>query len=246
MGIARRIAELYEIRLNALLDRVEDPREMLDYSHAQQQELLRTLRQQRADVMAARNLAATRERQLQQSADKLEAEAEQAVAADREDLARQALAWRAAILTHVDDLRAEQVALDGDEAVLAASEQRLRRTIEAFGVHKEIIKAHYTAAKATASVSQVVGGAHEEMGEVALATRRAEETTARLQARAHALDELLSDPGQQAVLPTLSPDQIQEQLDAVTTKAGIDAEIARIKDQLAAGTGSKPGGPAGR
>jgi phage shock protein A len=87
-----------------------------------------------------------------------------------------------------------QVALDGDEAVLAASEQRPRRTIEAFGVHKEIIKARYTAAKATASVSQVVGGAHEEMGEVALATRRAEETTARLQARAQALDELLSDP----------------------------------------------------
>jgi hypothetical protein len=40
MGIGRRIAQLYEVKVNALLDRAEDPREVLDYWHARQQELL--------------------------------------------------------------------------------------------------------------------------------------------------------------------------------------------------------------
>jgi phage shock protein A len=35
MGIARRIAELYQVKVNVLLDRAEDPREMLDYSYAE-------------------------------------------------------------------------------------------------------------------------------------------------------------------------------------------------------------------
>ena len=92
-----------------------------------------------------------------------------------------------------------------------------------------------------------------------LATRRAEETTARLQARAEALAELiaaqtpagpaeLGAPGGGATL-----DQIQAELDAVTTKAAVDQELARIKARLAAGTsaegepepGSPPATPAG-
>ena len=57
-------------------------------------------------------------------------------------------------------------------------------------MHKETLKARYTAAQAATSAGQVLGGMSEEMGDVDLATRRAEDTTARLQARADALDEL--------------------------------------------------------
>ena len=52
MGIARRIAELYEAKVNALLDHAEDPREMLDYSYAEQQVFLRQMRGAVADVAA--------------------------------------------------------------------------------------------------------------------------------------------------------------------------------------------------
>ena len=244
MGIARRIAELYEIKVNALLDRVEDPREMLDYSYAQQQELLRKIQQQTTEVVASRHLAQMQEMRLQHSADRLQGQAEQAVAAGQEELARQALAWRSAILVHAEDLRAEQVALRADEEQLAASARRLQRTIEAFGLHKETIKASYTAARAAASVSRVVGGASEEMGDVSLATRRAEETTARLQARAQALEELLISQGPGGPPPTASLEQIQAQLDAVTTQAAVEEELAQIKARLAAGTGPQADKPA--
>jgi phage shock protein A len=244
VGVARRIAELYEIKVNALLDRVEDPREMLDYSYAQQQAMLHKLKQQITAVAASRHLAQAQEAQLQHSADRLQEQAEQAVAAGKEDLARQALAWRSAILAQVDDLRAEQVALRADEEQLAASTRRLQRKTEAFGLHKETIKATYTAARATASVSQIVGGASEELGDVGLATRRAEETTARLQARAEALAELIASQSPAPETPDASAtlDQIQAELDAVTIKAAVDSELARIKARLAART-SAEGGP---
>jgi phage shock protein A len=244
VGVARRIAELYEIKMNALLDRVEDPREMLDYSYAQQQELLRRILQQTTEVVASRHLAEMQEMRLQHSAHRLQREAEQAVAAGQEELARQALAWRSAILEHVDDLRAEQAALRADEEHLTAGARRLRRTIEAFGVHKETIKASYSAAQATASVNRVVGGASEEMGDVSLATRRAEEATARLQARAQALEELLISPGPGGLPPAASLEQVQAQLDAVTTQGAVEEELARIKARLAAGTGPQADKPA--
>ncbi|HCU93331.1 MAG TPA: phage shock protein A [Actinobacteria bacterium] len=243
MGVARRIAELYEVKVNALLDRLEDPREMLDYSYAQQQAMLHRLQQQATEVAASRHLAQMQETQLQRSADRLQDQAEQAVAAGKEELARQALAWRSAILVHIDDLRAEQVALRADEEQLTASARRLQRKIEAFGLHKETIKASYTAAKASASVSQLVGGATEEMGDVGIATRRAEETTARLQARAQALEELLAAEGPGGPAPSASLEQVQAQLDAVTTKAVVEEELARIKARLATGAGTPAGKP---
>lgn len=89
--------------MNALLDRAENPREVLDYSYAQQQELLRRLRRQLTDVAAARKRAGTQEAQLRRSADRLHDQAEQALAAHRDELARQALALRSAILDHADD-----------------------------------------------------------------------------------------------------------------------------------------------
>jgi phage shock protein A len=89
--------------VNALLDRAENPREVLDYSYAQQQELLRRIRRQLTDVAAARKRAGTQEAQLRRSADRLHDQAEQALAAHRDELGRQALALRSAILDHADD-----------------------------------------------------------------------------------------------------------------------------------------------
>jgi hypothetical protein len=40
VGIGGRIAQLSEVKVNAPLDRAEDPREVLDYPRARQQKLL--------------------------------------------------------------------------------------------------------------------------------------------------------------------------------------------------------------
>jgi phage shock protein A len=60
MSIARRIAELYEVKMNAVLDRAADPREMVDYSYVQLQELLSEVRRGTAGMAAARRRAELR------------------------------------------------------------------------------------------------------------------------------------------------------------------------------------------
>ena len=243
MGIGRRIAELYEVKVNALLDRAEDPRQVLDYSYARQQELVLRIRRAIIDVAAARSRAAVQESQLRSSAARLQQQARQAVAADREELARQALALRTATLAQADDLVAEQTALRADEERLTAAARRLQQKVEAFRVHKETLKARYTASEAAASAA-ALGGISEEMSDVHLATRRAEDTAARLQARANALDEMLASGSPADVTGLASDREIQAQLDAVTTQAAVQEELAAIKNQLAAETRQPPDGPA--
>lgn len=50
MGIAQRIAELYAAKMNAVLDRAADPRELADYSYAQLQDLLTEVHRDAAQV----------------------------------------------------------------------------------------------------------------------------------------------------------------------------------------------------
>jgi phage shock protein A len=89
MGIGRRIAQLYEVKVNALLDRAEDPREALDYSYARQQELLLRIRRAITEVAAARTRAQMQESRLRRTAARLQRQARQAAAAGRDELARQ-------------------------------------------------------------------------------------------------------------------------------------------------------------
>lgn len=240
VGIGRRIAELYEVKVNALLDRAEDPRQVLDYSYARQQELVPRMRRAIIDVAAARSRAAVQESQLRSSAARLQQQAHQAVAADREELARQALALRTATLAQADDLAAEQTALRTDEERLSAAVRRLEQKVEVFRVHKEMLKARYTAAEAAASAGLALGGISEEMSDVDLAARRAEDTTARLQARANALDDMLASSSPADVTGLASDQEIQAQLDAVTTRAAVQEELAAIKEQLAAEASQPP------
>ena len=57
MSIARRIAELYEVKMNAVLDRAADPAELADYSYVQLQELLAEVRRGTAKPAASRQRA---------------------------------------------------------------------------------------------------------------------------------------------------------------------------------------------
>jgi phage shock protein A len=244
VGIGRRIAELNEVKVNALLDRAEDPRQVLDYSYARQQELVLRIRRAIADVAAARSRAAVQESQLRSSAARLQQQAHQAVAAGREELARQALALRMATLAQADDLAVEQTALRADEERLSAAVRRLQQKVEAFRVHKEMLKARYTASEAAAGASLALDGISEEMSDVDLAARGAEDATARLQARADALGELLASGSPADVTGLASDREIPAQLDAVTTRAAVQEELAAIKEQLAAEASQPPDDPA--
>jgi len=220
MSIARRIAELYKVKMNAVLDRAADPRELVDYTYVQLQELLAEVHHGRSEIAASRTRAQLRASGLQQAADRLSEQAEQAVLASRDDLARQALGRRTAILAQVSRLREQQDALRAEEQKMAEAGRRLQEKIDAFGMQKETIKAAYTVARARASIAEAFAGISGDVTDADVAFRRAEVEEADLQARATALDDLLTPGTPGGPGPALNDEQLQAQLDQISTRAG--------------------------
>ncbi|MEV7061728.1 PspA/IM30 family protein [Streptomyces collinus] len=231
-SIAHRMAALFRIKANKALDKAEDPREVLDYSYTQQQELLQKVRRGVADVATSRKRIDLQINQLRQSSGKLEGQAQQALAAGREDLAREALSRRTAVASQLTDLQTQQATLQAEEEKLTLASQRLQTKVDTFRISKETIKARYTAAEAQTRITEAVTGIGEEMGDVGLAMQRAEDKTEQLQARAGALDELLASGAlEDATLPA-GRDDIQAELERVTAGQDVDRELARMKAQL--------------
>ncbi|MGW5723404.1 PspA/IM30 family protein [Amycolatopsis sp. NPDC003865] len=231
MSIARRLALLFKVKANKALDRAEDPREVLDYSYQRQTEMLAQVRRGLADVATSRKRLELQARQLQQSADRLQAQAAQAVQAGQDDLAREALTRRAAALSQIQELQPQHDALKAEEDKLTVAQQRLQAKVEAFRTRKETIKATYTAAEAQSKIGEAVSGISEEMGDVGLAMQRAQDKTAQMQSRAAALDELMASGAlDDASSPTGQRDDIQAALDAATGPGtDIDRELAQLK-----------------
>jgi len=234
MSFLRRLAMLFRAKANKALDRAEDPREMLDYSYERQLELLQQVRRGVADVATSRKRVELQIAQLRQSSDKLQGQAQHALAAGREDLAREALTRKAAITSQMGDLQGQEASLQAEEEKLTAASQRLQAKVEAFRTRKETIKATYTAAEAETSIREAVTGISEEMGDVGMAIQRAQDKTEQMQARAGALDELLASGALQDATVPGGRDEIQSQLDALTAGHDVDDELARMKAQLPA------------
>ena len=54
MGLFSRFMTVFKSKLSAVVDRVEDPRDLVEYAYTQQQELLRKTKQGLVEVATAR------------------------------------------------------------------------------------------------------------------------------------------------------------------------------------------------
>src|SRR5215475_11304901 len=129
MGVMKRVSLVFKSKANKALDRMEDPRETLDYSYQTQLELLQKVRRGVADVATSRKRVELQINQLQQSADKLDRQARDSLAAGREDLAREALTRKAGIQSQLEDLQTQYASLQGEEEKLTAASQRLQQKV---------------------------------------------------------------------------------------------------------------------
>ena len=235
MGVMKRVTMVFRAKANKALDRMEDPRETLDYSYQTQLELLQKVRRGVADVATSRKRVELQINQLQQSADKLDRQARDSLAAGREDLAREALTRKAGIQSQLEDLQTQYASLQGEEEKLTAASQRLQQKVDAFRTRKETIKATYTAAEAQTRINEAFTGISEEMGDVGLAIQRAEDKTAQMRARAGAIDELMAS-GALEDMVSGPHDDIQAELDRMGAGTGVDRELERMKAELSQGS----------
>ncbi len=90
-GLLSRAATVIKAKFSKLLDRAENPSETLDYSYEQQLRLLQDVKRGVVDVTTSKKRLTMQTAQLEQNVVKLETQARQAVAANRDDLAKEAL-----------------------------------------------------------------------------------------------------------------------------------------------------------
>src|SRR3954464_12996107 len=164
-GLMSRASLVVNSKFSKLLDHAEDPGETLDYSYERQLELLQNVKRGIADVVTAKKRLEMQEAQLQQSVVKLETQAREAVAAGREDLARQALERKSGLQEQLQSLdqQAEQLQQQQDKRV--GRQKALSAKVEAFRRQKETIKAVYSAAEGQVRIGEAATGIGEQMAD---------------------------------------------------------------------------------
>src|SRR5213082_4114678 len=103
-GLLSRTALIIKAKYSKLLNRAENPTETLDYSYEQMLEQLQNVKRGVADVVTAKKRLELQTQTIEQNVVKLETQARQAVAAGRDDLAKQALERKAAAQTQLQGL----------------------------------------------------------------------------------------------------------------------------------------------
>lgn len=222
-------------KMNKVLNRMEDPRETLDYSYEKQLELLQNVKRGVVEVTSSKRRLQLQREKLMLNIDKLDGQAKDSIAVNREDLARQALERKAALVQQVESIDREIAELEKQEEKLIASEKRLSTKVEIFRTRKESVKAQYSAAEAQVKINESVTGISEEMADVGLALERAENKTEEMKARANAIDELMESGTLQDL--TGSKDDIDRELSKISAQSNVESELARLKAE--AGKGSE-------
>ncbi len=236
MSLFQRAHDLLAAKANTALDAAEKPDEMLDLSYEQMLDQITKVRQALVTIAASRKRIELQEEQLQHPVDHLQEQAKTALSLGKEDLAREALARKAAAQAQIDPMEAQHEQLAEQEEKLGQTLQALQQRVNTFRTQKEVLKAQYTAASAMTSVDESVAGISNTLGDSGQALQRAQDKIATMQARAGALDELL----QSGVLEDVGgdTDDIQKELDEAGTSADVDNELAALKAQI--GPASSP------
>ena len=227
-------------RFSRLLDRADDPVEILDYSYERQVEQLYGLQRDIADLVTAKKRVVQQRDRRQDQFRKLDAGARKALEFGREDLARQALERKRLVgqeLVGLDQLVSD---LERQQVQMVAHGREYRLRIERFRSRKEVAKAQYAVAKAQLVISDAVAGLSSQLREVGVRIERAREKAEDMNVRAGVIEEL-EGSGVLAAIGT-GEDDIDRQLREVSSGASIDAELARMKLEVDRGkSSSRPG-----
>jgi phage shock protein A len=222
-----RITTVIKQKANIIIDKYEDPREALDYSYTQQNELLNKLRRDIAEVVTAKRRLEMQKAKLWDNIRTLDEQARRSIDAEREDLAKLALERKNANLMQLQGLDKQIAEMLSEQEKLEQTEKRLSTKVEEFKSKKEVIKAQYSAAEAQVRIKENVTGISEEMTDIGMSLSKAEEKTEKMKAKSGALDEMINS----GVLTdyTSSKDSIEKELEQITLKGSVDEELAKLK-----------------
>src|SRR6266568_1199241 len=233
-GLWSRFMLIFKSKASRALDRAENPTETLDYSYEQMIQQLQNVKRGVADVVTAKKRLELQTQSIEQNVVKLETQARQAVTANREDLARQALERNAAAQQQLQGLDTQVPQLADQQEKLIASQQQLETRIESFRSQKEVITAQYSAAEAQVKIGEAATGIGRGMEDTGMAIQRAKDKTEELQARASAIDELTAS-GALEDFTAGDQTQLDRELAQISSSGQVEDELAKLKAEVGAG-----------
>jgi phage shock protein A len=242
MSLFQRAHEILEAKANRALDSAENPSEMLDLSYEKMLEQITQVKRALVDIAASRRQIEMQEQQLQHSVAHLQDQAKAALAQGNDSLAKEALSRKAAAQAQLDGMEPQHQQLSEQEEKLEQTLSALQHRVNDFRSQKELMKAQYTAAKAVSTVDESAAGISKTFEDSGAELQRAQDKIANMQAHAGAVDELL----QSGVLEDVGggTDDIQKELDEVSSSAEVDKELAALKAEVGAGNAAAQLGPA--
>jgi phage shock protein A len=238
MGIIDRLYNIFRAKANKVVDSLEDPKEILDYSFERQGEIMNKLRQDVTKVVTAKKQLEIQKAKLITSISTLEQQAKDALKNNREDLARLGLERKHTLQLEVKNLDKQIADIQGEQTKLEDTERRLSSKVEQFKTQKEIIKAKYSSADAQVKIKESITGLSEEMSDIGMSLSRAEEKTNNLQAKAQALDELIDSGVLTDYTATYeSPSShIEAELNKSSLSKAVDDELSKLKAEQQTGS----------
>ncbi len=226
MNLWSRIQMFFNVKTTAALDRLEDPRETLAYGYTRQRELLREVKRGLVEVTTARNQLEQQAQKLRNQVPQLQEQAQRALAAGSEDLARLALQRKQGCLTELAKLEKQLADVAEEVRKLTEAERQCSQRLEMFRNRRDTLSAVYTAAEAQVQVNETLGSLSGQSAELGNAIERAEERISRMQARATALDSLIQSG---SLTFWGNEDPIERELSEMSNQQAVEAELSQMK-----------------
>jgi len=226
MSILTQIEMFFKVKASALFNRLEDPRETLEFTYQRQQEMLQQVKKGLIEVATSRHQIEGQARKLRERLPLLDDQAKRALAARREDLARAALQRKQVCLSELARLDQQATEVAAEERKLTIAQEQFAQRVDAFRTRRESLSARYTAAEAQVRINETLSGVSSEAASLGQALERAEGQIDHMQARASAINALI-DSG--ALASVDGSDAVERELHDLAAAQAVEAELAHLK-----------------
>jgi phage shock protein A len=228
MGVFTRFKTVFQSRANQVADGFEDPKASLDYSLTRLEESRSQIGRSLIEVSAAKNRLESQSDQLAAALGKYQEQAQSAVKAGRDDLARISLERKQEAQARQAELDKNLANLNTQAENLKQSEINLDHKIALFRAKKEELKAIYDSSRAQLQLREAISGISTDLADVGNTIRRTEARIREMQSRSDAIEKLVTEG---VLTDALEPevDDVDRELSRIGRERAIEDELARLK-----------------
>lgn len=187
MGFLDRLANIVRSKTNKAMDKLEDPRDSMDYAYEHYVEALHKLDQSLTDVTTSRTRLEMQQSDLSERIDQLEEQAKRAT----EKRARVLVARKLALQSELHSLDPIITDIKEREDVLAESRSSLQIKVYSLDMKRHALRAQYTAAEAQAAYDEQAAGISTDIINVDDVIRKSNDKTLEAEARSAAIKDLV-------------------------------------------------------